>query len=255
MLIPQAEPFFYPGSEVGCLLVHGFTGTPAEMHELGKHLAQRGHAVLGVRLAGHATRLEDMTRTRWHDWLACVEDGYHLLKGTASRVCVIGLSLGGILALTFASQRLSPACPVQGVVVMASPYRMPKLGWLAPYSAIVSRFVPYLDKDQALGSDGKPLPPEGIYYPRDPVRQGAELHHLMTEMRTGLPAIKVPARLIYSRTDQTVKAVDRHAEHILADLGSAEKELLWVEKSQHNILLDVERQQVFDLVADFVQRM
>ncbi len=69
-LIPTAEPFVFPGGPVGCLLVHGFTGTPKEMRWLGEYLAGQGHTVLGVRLAGHATQPEDMIRARWWDWAA-----------------------------------------------------------------------------------------------------------------------------------------------------------------------------------------
>ena len=55
MLVKNAEPFFYPGNETGCLLIHGFTGAPTEMQPLGKYLADCGYSVLGIRLAGHGT--------------------------------------------------------------------------------------------------------------------------------------------------------------------------------------------------------
>ena len=77
-IISTAEPFFIPGGPVGCVLVHGFTGSPKEMRMLGEYLHQQGHSVFGVRLAGHATTMEDMIRSRRQDWLASVEDGYHL---------------------------------------------------------------------------------------------------------------------------------------------------------------------------------
>ncbi|NTV37277.1 MAG: carboxylesterase, partial [Anaerolineaceae bacterium] len=50
-----AEPFLLPGGKVGCLLIHGFTGTPKEMRWWGEDLAGRGYTVLAPRLAGHAT--------------------------------------------------------------------------------------------------------------------------------------------------------------------------------------------------------
>ena len=104
MIIPTAEPFFFPGNQIGCLLVHGFTGSPKEMRWMGEYLGNLGYTVLGVRLAGHATRPEDMMRMQWQDWLASVEDGYFLLKNCVDQVFIIGLSMGGILSLTFSSQ-------------------------------------------------------------------------------------------------------------------------------------------------------
>ena len=29
------EPFYFPGNKTGCLLIHGFTGSPGEMRPLG----------------------------------------------------------------------------------------------------------------------------------------------------------------------------------------------------------------------------
>jgi len=51
---PGAEPFFLSGSRCGCLLVHGFTGTPKEMRWMGENLHSQGYTVLGIRLSGHA---------------------------------------------------------------------------------------------------------------------------------------------------------------------------------------------------------
>ena len=72
-IIPTAEPFFFPGAgkiaRTGCLVTHGFTGTPKEMRWLGKYLNKDGCTVCGIRLAGHATQPEDMIRSRFSDWL------------------------------------------------------------------------------------------------------------------------------------------------------------------------------------------
>src|SRR5512146_2812306 len=108
-IIPTAEPFLFPGSRTGRLLIHGFTGTPKEMRWMGEYLAGRGFSVMGVRLAGHATTPEDMIRAHWTDWVASVEDGYHLLRGIADHVYLIGLSMGGNLSLL-----LSTRLPVRG---------------------------------------------------------------------------------------------------------------------------------------------
>jgi len=102
-IIPTAEPFFFPGGQVGVLLVHGLTGTPKEMRWMGEYLAQKGFSVLGVRLAGHATNPDNLRKFRWQDWLTSVEDGYHLMKDSTQHVVVAGLSMGGALSLIFAA--------------------------------------------------------------------------------------------------------------------------------------------------------
>src|SRR2546430_13246476 len=44
--------FFFPGSELSVLLIHGLTGTPYEMRYLGERLAAAGFRVKGGKLAG-----------------------------------------------------------------------------------------------------------------------------------------------------------------------------------------------------------
>src|SRR5919198_4315041 len=120
-IIPTAEPFFFLGnsSKPACLLIHGFTGTPKEMRQMGEFLNGQGYTCLGIRLAGHATDPEDMIRSRWTDWVASVEDGYQLLCGLTDHIFLIGLSMGGILAL-LASTQLN----VKGVIAMSTPSRL-----------------------------------------------------------------------------------------------------------------------------------
>ncbi|MCU0488694.1 MAG: alpha/beta fold hydrolase [Anaerolineales bacterium] len=252
MIQKNAEPFFFPGGPVGCLLVHGFTGTPNEMRWLGEYLAAQGQSVLGVRLAGHATCLEDMQRTSWKDWLACVEDGYHLLSGVAQEIYVIGLSLGGILSLTFASGRLTPDCSLAGAVAMATPQHLWFNPLLSKSIGWISRIKPIQPKQ---GSDWHdPIAEQSqLCYSENPLRQVAELQAVLVEMNNSLPEISCPVKLIYSRDDQTVRPEARHAELIYEKLGSRQKELIWIEGSGHVLTRDLQRETVFSEVANFVR--
>src|SRR2546428_5424992 len=96
----MVDAFSLPGSRpLGCLLVHGFTGTPEEMRPLGEALAAHGFPVLGVRLAGHATTVDDLARTRWADWFGSVEYGAARLRRQADRIAIARLSVGAPLAI------------------------------------------------------------------------------------------------------------------------------------------------------------
>ncbi|MBN2551016.1 MAG: alpha/beta fold hydrolase [Anaerolineales bacterium] len=254
MIIPTAEPFFFPGDRTGCLLVHGFTGAPKEMRGLGEHLAAQGRTVLGVRLAAHATRPEDMIRARWQDWLASVEDGWHILRGCCDQVFVMGLSMGGMLTLTFAAQNPGDErCRLGGIVVMAAPHHLPndpRLRFVKP----LSRLQPFMPK----GPDNYFEPEafkEHVCYPVDPTRAYAELLEMAAVLRSGLPRITAPALLIYSHQDLAVTEAEGHMELIYASLGSADKRKLWIENSSHVITCDAQHQQVFQAASDFVDRL
>ncbi len=246
-LIPGAEPFMFPAGKAACLLVHGFTGTPKEMRWLGEHLHREGFTVFGVRLAGHATRLEDLYRIRWRDWLASVEDGWHLLRSAGhDPIVVMGLSLGGVLSLLLAS-----AFPVAGVVAMSTPYRLPPHP-LLPFLRPLSRVM----RTMAKGPDDtrdKEAQKEHIAYPALPVYGLAELRDLLALFRERLPQVRVPVLVIHSRGDQAVSP--ENALHIFEALGSEDKALLWVENSGHPITVEPDRETVFHAAAQFAHRV
>jgi carboxylesterase len=54
-----AEPFRFEGNEIGVLTSHGFTGTRQSVHSLGEALAEEDFTVMGTRLEGHGTSIED----------------------------------------------------------------------------------------------------------------------------------------------------------------------------------------------------
>jgi len=246
MIIPTAEPFFLPGGPTSCLLVHGFTGTPKEMRWMGEYLNHQGHTVLGVRLAGHATQIEDMVRMRWWDWLACIEDGWHLLNGISERVFIIGLSMGGVLALRFASQ-----FPVAGIIAMSTPYALPTDPRLRIIK-FLSIFKPYLDKSGSDSLDQDALVGH-ISYHANPARSIGELLDLLVELRAILPQVTMPALLMHSHNDQYVHP--DNANKIYHHLGSTDKTLLWLDHSGHVIPREPERDIAFQAASNFIQRI
>jgi carboxylesterase len=246
-----AEPYIFPGrNHVGVLLTHGFTGTPKEMRWMGEYLnREHGFTTLGIRLTGHATRPEDMIRSRYTDWQASVEDGFHMLSGMAKNIYLCGLSMGGILSL-YSSSRLA----VRGVVAMSTPYRLPDDPRLK-FVRLLSNVQPYMPKSEEEGAGwfGDAWKDYHVSYGRNPVRSIAELNELLGEMRAALPVIKVPVLLIHSRNDDYV--VKDSMERIYADLGTPDKQMMWVEGAGHVITEEPIRELVFKAAADFIHRV
>jgi len=250
--ISTAEPFFFPGKsgQPGCLLIHGFTGAPKEMRWMGEYLSGQGYPCLGVRLAGHATRPEDMIRSRYRDWMLSVEDGYHLLRGVTDRIYLIGLSMGGMLSLL-----MSTKLDVVGVIAMSTPYHIP-YDYPAWAMKLISKAISYQPKSNEEPGESwfdKEAYIGHISYPQNPVRSAAELQTLATEMRAALPMINIPVLLIHSKNDTYV--LPENIEHIYADLGTSDKAKLYVTESGHVVTRDAARDQVFEAASKFIQRV
>jgi carboxylesterase len=246
MIIPTAEPFFFPGGPIGVLLVHGFTGSPKEMRWMGEYLARGGYSVLGVRLAGHATDPDDLLRVSWQDWLSSVEDGYHLLKGVSKDIVVAGLSMGGVLTLLFAAN-----FQVSGLIAMSTPYELPPDPRMR-FLPLLWRFMPTFPKGKPDWQDPKPAE-DHVDYPDYTTKAIIELVHLVTEMQAALPRITAPALLMQSRKDSSVSY--DNMEKIYTHLGSQDKEMVTFENSGHVIVRDMDKNQVFETAAGFIRRV
>ncbi|MBQ9498432.1 MAG: alpha/beta fold hydrolase, partial [Selenomonadaceae bacterium] len=104
-MIEGGNPFFMGGGSSGVLLVHGFTGLPAELFLLGEFLNRQNFTVLCPRLAGHGTDENDLMRTTKDDWFNSVLDGFHILRGVCEKIFVVGHSMGGLLTLKLAAEK------------------------------------------------------------------------------------------------------------------------------------------------------
>ena len=140
---------------------------------MGEYLNRElGFTCLGVRLTGHATRIEDMVRSRWTDWTASVEDGYNLLRCVTDSLYLVGLSMGGSLSL-FMSARLK----VKGVVSMAAPYEIADNHpvWQIKFMSRFQTYAPKEKEDEAGGSwFDKEAFKDHISYPLNPLRSAAD---------------------------------------------------------------------------------
>jgi carboxylesterase len=243
------EPFFFKGSDIGCLLVHGFPGTPQEMLWLGESLHQKGYSVLGLRLFGHATDPADLLRVHSHDWLAGIEDGYHLLRGYCTKIVLMGLSLGGVLSATIAS-----SMDLDGLVLMAMPMDLPPMAHrLRPVLPIVKHFWRYRtppDESDWYDKDAERL---NLHYSVQPLHAVGHVFDLVQQLPTMLALLQLPTLLIYSKDDGAVPI--EYGSWAFDSISSEDKELVLIEGSGHNLPRDAQREIVFKTVGDFVQKV
>src|SRR5947209_13160713 len=98
-----AEPFSLGGGDLACLLLHGLTGSPAEVRPVGEALARAGFRAVAPLLPGHGTKPEDLDTVTPGELLDAARGALLSLAG-ARRLFICGLSMGALLAVHLASR-------------------------------------------------------------------------------------------------------------------------------------------------------
>jgi carboxylesterase len=248
-----------PGaSSLGCLLIHGLTGTPAEMAPVAERLAGR-HPLWVSRIAGHATAVEDLAVTSWRDWYRSAEAGADALAAATPRIVAIGLSMGALLALRLAAERpetvaavvlLSPAMEIRRVAPwLRRPLRL--FGEVDARLATVRRLLGPLGFPKA-GSDIADAEVRRMHpgYRRVPLRALLNLLHLQHGAAALAPAVRQPALVVHALQDHTCPVAGARALH--AALGSREKTLVLLAESFHVVTVDCERERVLAEIERFL---
>ena len=105
----------WPGSRdyLGVLVLHGFGSTVQSVRPLAEGLAAQGFPVTAPLLPGHGQSVSAFAATGFPDWLAGARDELRALASRCRSTAVVGLSMGGALALTLAAEE-----PVAAVVAI-----------------------------------------------------------------------------------------------------------------------------------------
>jgi carboxylesterase len=243
-VLAGAEPFSHAGStEVGVLLCHGFTGTPATMRPWGEHLADAGFSVRCPRLPGHGTTWRECNRTRWPDWYGCVRREFDALARECDAVFVFGLSMGATLALRLAEE-LGPV--VAGLaLVNPSVLTLRKDARLLP---LLGGVVPSV---RGIAGDIAPPGVTELAYDRTPVRAAASLSQLWKLVRRDLHRVRQPLLLLHSAVDHVVEPVN--ARVVAEEVRSTQITRVELLDSYHVATLDHDASLIFRRSVEFVR--
>jgi carboxylesterase len=241
----NGESFSWPAGETGVLLLHGFTATTVEMQPFAKLLHAQGFSVSAPLLPGHGTQVTDLNRVGWQDWVTAAEDCLRDLQAQCSQVWIAGESMGGLLAVYLAARHPK----IHGLLLYAPAVRIRKI-WIAPFLAPFVSIRPKTYVDTAFEErEPEKFPWQG--YTAIPMRGLAQLAQLQRTVWKVAPKVQVPVLIFQGGRDQTVDATG--ARLLLDRLGSSEKELVWLERSRHVVLLDWDFDTVAERSLDFIR--
>jgi carboxylesterase len=231
------------------LLLHGAGDTPQTLRYLATTLHEQGFHIAAPLLPGHGRTIREFSHVTADALSDAARNAYRELRERHDWVAVIGLSMGGALAVQLAANNDD----------------LPALGLLAPYLGMpwtIERFAQWSWLWGALvpavrSGDGisvlDPIERErSLAYG---VFTATALRALRITMRravAGLPNVIAPTLVVQSRCDNRISVTD--AERAFALLGAREKHFEWVTGAAHIITVDYGREKVAELVVAWMER-
>lgn len=239
----EGDPFFWQAGPTGILLCHGYTATTAEVRQLAPLLHAHGYTVAGPLLPGHGSKPEDANRYNWKDWVNTVKATYQQLTECCQRVILGGESTGALLALLLASQHPTASgvlCYAPALKLTYNKFDQLRLRLLAPFiSNIPKANINRNDLWQG--------------YRVYPLKGAVQLLHLQHQVRRMLPLIHQPILIVQGRLDDSVSP--QVPQIVFDEISSPIKELHWMEKSPHCVILGEELDQIAEITLDFLDRI
>jgi carboxylesterase len=233
-----------PATLYGVLVLHGLTSSLASVTPVADRLARHAIPTVVPWLRGHGTRPEDLVGVTWRDWYADAAATLDRLLAQCAEAAVVGLSMGGLVALHLAlarPERLRAVVAVAPALRQAHP--------LAPLVPFVAPFRRYL-RVPARGYSDATRARLAAGYPRLPTSAFLSLVAYARWLEPHLERVQTPTLIVHSRRDRVIHPTS--ATRIHARLGCAEKELRWFERSGHEMLVDCEADAVLDTVEQFL---
>ncbi|MCX7150092.1 MAG: alpha/beta fold hydrolase [Rhodocyclales bacterium] len=260
--------FYEKHGEDAVLLVHGLTGTPAEMRSVAKRLTRQGFSVMCPQLAGHCGSVGALKRSKWQDWYKTVESAFEALKLTHERVYVTGLSMGALMALKLAEEKGSR---VSGLGLLSATFfydgwNIPhhRRRWLLPvvlysplrYFVSWKETAPYgikCERTRAMvhailtNRDAQTAEKIGIF--RTPAVTILESVRLIRATRKALPGVHVPTLIVHANEDDMASV--KNAHYVAKWISSSKVETFFVDDSYHVLTLDKRKYDIAHRLADF----
>ncbi|MDF1563758.1 MAG: alpha/beta fold hydrolase [Deltaproteobacteria bacterium] len=245
--VPQTVPVppLPKYEKLGVLLLHGFTSSVRTVDGLVPHLEAAGLPYRMPVLRGHGTHYTDLETVTAADWYDDAERALLELSAEVDRVLVVGLSMGGLVALNLGIRHPDK---IAGIVTWAAAMRYKDP--LASVAPMLSPFIPTWPTPNAFADPELARTSEN--YPRTMTVAVGHLLNFARETEKRLPQVTVPICVMHSKKDTIIDPVA--ANLIYRDVSSEHREIHWFERSGHEMGQDLEKEKLFAKTMEYIAK-
>jgi carboxylesterase len=234
-------------AKVGVLVLHGFTSHVNCVADLRFPLEEMGLPYRIPILRGHGGEWKDLKGVTSKDWYEDAENSLLDLLGECRKAIVVGLSMGGLVALDLAAHHRKD---VVGVVTLAAALKFKDP--LAPLSPIMARLIRSWPSPNSF-VDKELKKQRNRNYSKFATDAFASLYQYSCDVENNLSFVAANALILYAGKDEIVHP--KAAETIYEKIGSKSKKKVCIEGSGHEMLLDLEAAAVAKEVTDFIKEL
>lgn len=255
----------------GCLVIHGLTGTPANLSPVTKALQEKGYIVKNPLLKGHGIDIETLTQSNCEDWYGTVRQAYEELSRESEEIYFVGLSMGALLGLKLAIDSngdvslskgnvpLKGERPLKGLALLGVPFVAKPLFRFLVIPGV--RYTPlrFFITSVAKNFEKSVLDPQGrgAYrqnsLARMPCRSVFQTQDLVKFLRKNLAKISQPLLLLHGRKDHL--ADPRGLLEIQRGVSSPSVDIMMLENSAHVITCDYDKEKAAKRVVEFFENV
>ncbi|MCP5006805.1 MAG: alpha/beta fold hydrolase [Planctomycetes bacterium] len=234
------------------LFVHGFAGGSNNFNDLPDRLTKLGWRVCVMRLPGHGTSPQDFEKKSADDLIQAVRNKLIKLKKQHLSVVIVGHSMGCALS-AIAVKDVSVDKLVFGAPFFGITYKKFYILPLETWIPILDPFLRWVPKGPDSISVNRREATGNIFsyqwLPLKGVRTLVEIG-MKAKRADVLGAIQSPILFFHSSQDSA--ASPKAAQKAFQSVASRDKTLIWVNRSNHHIFWDFDREEVMRETEKFI---
>jgi carboxylesterase len=258
------RPYSIEAGSVGCLMLHGFLGSPTSSMPLANYLAERQISMHCPLLPGHGELPNKLLDIPYPAWFDEAEEALATLRQQCDEIFLMGHSMGTVLGAYLINKypdlkgliMLAPLYDVPSRAIKYVRYIRPFVRWFYPLQfKRMTRLVHERihDFDPTLDLDDPAVQAKLPEMTRVPMSAIDEMRK-MSDLGKGLwPKVDVPTLIFQGGLDIAVKA--GNAQQIYDLLPNDDKKLHIFPKAGHELMRPFEpvHKEVWMAVYDFIR--